>query len=431
MLESRGYYPAEREQFDRNIDFASDDLRSKSLHDRFSAGWLRQEVGLRSKWDEHDTRMRLRDRVDHVEAVRARLLEARDLIEKDGQLVTEAKNGLDKGLTGRYDLIMNVNGECRKLCDARQGINNVHDDVEDQLRMEAELAAQIRRELNKKSLECSKLLEEFMHMKNQLEKDVSDKKQAMDIDQAQLGLTTASSGLSLKPDILRVPPAMVTMRVWLENSVENLRLSAKILDKAHQLRNDILALWSKVENEFAAKIYATDYAYRKRYNDTLLAARRLEHNRQNLADEIKANENDIEATETAWQNMIPHMQLAHTRIENRNQRPNYELALDPPHEGLVLEATNLAHSREALFNKLKELRSRWNDLTEQLHRVELDLERKTKCLEMDKRAMTLRETTFSPHAEKDVSDWITDRSSKVFAMDPEQRYRKHVPKILV
>lgn len=67
-------------------------------------------------------------------------------------------------------------------------------------------------------------------------------------------------------------------------------------------------------------------------------------------------ENDIEATERSHENTIPYMQLAHTRIENRNQRPNYELTLDPPHEGLVLEATNLAHSRDALFKKLKDLR---------------------------------------------------------------------------
>ena len=72
------------------------------------------------------------------------------------------------------------------------------------------------------------------------------------------------------------------MRVWLSNSIENLELAQQILDNAQQLRNVILALWSKVEQQFNEQIQATDYAYRRRYNDTLLAARRLEHNRQNV-----------------------------------------------------------------------------------------------------------------------------------------------------
>ena len=63
--------------------------------------------------------------------------------------------------------------------------------------------------------------------------------------------------------------------------------------------------------------------------------------------------------------------------------------------------------------------------------MELDLDRKQKCLEMDKRAIDLRQGTFLPEAEKDVIDWVIDRNTKVFSMDPDQRYKKHVPKVLV
>ena len=69
------------------------------------------------------------------------------------------------------------------------------------------LAAHIKRELDQKSIECSKILEELIHVKNQIGNDLYDKKQAINIDQNQITLTTASNGLSLKPDILRVPQA--------------------------------------------------------------------------------------------------------------------------------------------------------------------------------------------------------------------------------
>ncbi|GAV03595.1 hypothetical protein RvY_13991 [Ramazzottius varieornatus] len=224
---------------------------------------------------------------------------------------------------------------------------------------------------------------------------------------------------------------MKTMRGWLEHSLEYIRLAAKLLDRSTVLRNNITALFSKVMHDFDTKIHATDFAYRKRYHDTLQAARRLEHNRQNVMTELKAVENDIHATEKGHEDVLPWKKLCHTRLENRNQRPNNELSMDIAQEGLLLEASNHRHSREGLFQKITELRSRWNDLSEQLHRVELDLDRKQKCLEMDKRAVDLRQGTFLPEAEKDVIDWVVDRGTKVFSMDPDQRYKKHLPKVLV
>ena len=134
MTDDHGYHPSELEQFDRNIEHASVDIRNKALHERHGAGWLCQEAKLRTVWDEHDNRMRLQDRVDHVKATKTRLQEMWDLVESESRRLAAEKARLDRGLTGRYDLIMNVNGECETLCLAREGINQVHDEVEKRLR---------------------------------------------------------------------------------------------------------------------------------------------------------------------------------------------------------------------------------------------------------------------------------------------------------
>ena len=70
---------------------------------------------------------------------------------------------------------------------------------------EQELAAFIRRELERKIQEAIKVQEDLQNSQHLLTKDIEDKDQATNIDQAQLALTTASYGLSLKPDILRIP----------------------------------------------------------------------------------------------------------------------------------------------------------------------------------------------------------------------------------
>ena len=67
------------------------------------------------------------------------------------------------------------------------------------------MADQIRRDLEKKNQDALKLLEDLQAAKHLLTKDLADKDEAVNIDQAQLGLTTNSHGISLKPDILRIP----------------------------------------------------------------------------------------------------------------------------------------------------------------------------------------------------------------------------------
>lgn len=48
----------------------------------------------------------------------------------------------------------------------------------------------------------------------------------------------------------------------------------------------------------------------------------------------------------------PPMKVAHTRLENRTQRPNVELCRDKPQYGLVEEITEIAISQKQLAEKL-------------------------------------------------------------------------------
>lgn len=46
------------------------------------------------------------------------------------------------------------------------------------------------------------------------------------------------------------------------------------------------------------------------------------------------------------------MKVAHTRLENRTQRPNVELCRDKPQYGLVEEITEITSSQKQLAEKL-------------------------------------------------------------------------------
>ena len=49
---------------------------------------------------------------------------------------------------------------------------------------------------------------------------------------------------------------------------------------------------------------------------------------------------------------VPPMMVAHTRLENRTQRPNVELCRDTPQYGMVKEVAEIAESQLQLREKL-------------------------------------------------------------------------------
>ena len=58
------------------------------------------------------------------------------------------------------------------------------------------------------------------NIRQRLEHDLQDKTEALKIDSDQLGLTERSTGLSFKPDPLKVPNGSVQPDAWQDHSVQ-------------------------------------------------------------------------------------------------------------------------------------------------------------------------------------------------------------------
>jgi tektin-2 len=128
------------------------------------------------------------------------------------------------------------------------------------------------------------------------------------------------------------------------------------------------------------------------------------------------------------------MKLAHTRLENRTNRPGMELVRDEVQYGLVDEVKQIEASQKALQNKCKQakyinfvfemffyirhrllktfitLRHAWNLLQEQLHRINEDIALKENSLTLEKRALATRkrfETVRRPETETDKNLIVT------------------------
>ena len=68
--------------------------------------------------------------------------------------------------------------------------------------------------------------------------------------------------------------------------------------------------------------------------------------------EIAEVEAEIQGLEQSLADKVPPMMVAHTRLENRTQRPNVELCRDTPQYGMVEEVAEIADSQLQLQEKL-------------------------------------------------------------------------------
>lgn len=100
---------------------------------------------------------------------------------------------------------------------------------------------------------------------------------------------------------------------------------------------------------------------------------------------------EIHAIEQALEEKVNALKLAETRLENRCQRPGMELCLDEVYSGLCDEVKQLRETRQQLVVKMNSVKTTYNSLEQQAHRIDSDLKYKEHSLMIDVRALDLRQ----------------------------------------
>lgn len=133
----------------------------------------------------------------------------------------------------------------------------------------------------------------------------------------------------------------------------------------------------------------TQYCLRKRISETGLAIRELEWQQQQLKDDLKNSScaiDEMEAELNAQRNLL---MVAETRLETRAMRCVSELCLDNPHKALCCEVEKLLAIRAFLVNKINESKANFNLVSEHAKRVDSDLDKKRRTLDIDTKALEM------------------------------------------
>nr|WQM43607.1 tektin 2 [Eurycea tynerensis] len=372
--------------------------RSAAHQVRQEARALRNETSNQTKWDEHDTRTRLADRIDCID--RWREIVARCLEDLDMEInnLSQMKEDAERALQAK-NLPLDVTIECLAHRDRRQAIDLVKDLVEDELHKEVEVIEAARKALQQKISEAFEQLCLLQEARQQLSLDHRGKMETLEIDRTCLSLHWNSPNISLKPDPTRVPNGSTTLDQWDQFSRYNKDRADAEMKASTLLREAIAITIAQTNNELDAQREATEFAFRKRIHETEKSHDELKWQEKNTLDEIAETEADIRRLEEDVRLKTAALKLAHTRLETRTYRPNIDLCRDKAQYGLTDEVHQLEGTIASLKQKLAQTQDALDALYKHLARIQEDIRTKENSLLQDNKCLDIRRKLTVP-AEK-------------------------------
>ncbi|XP_031151618.1 tektin-2 [Sander lucioperca] len=377
-------------------------LSATAQHERYVSNGIRQEgrslrneTNCKTTWDESDTSRRLSDRVWDVARWKEALETCAQRVDEEMEALTLSKEQTEQALAATA-VPLEVGSECLTLRDGRRGYELATDPVDEQLKKEVELierVQQVQQQHIDKAFEQLCVLQEARH---QLTADLQNKMDALGIDMSCLSLTIKSPQISLKTNPTRIPSGSSTPEEWVQFSQYNVARAQEAMQVSQQMREDMSLTRAQLQNELDIQRRATDFALRKRNHQEEQARDELEWQIRNTEDEMAEMESDIHGLDADLQAKTASLKLAHTRLENRTNRPGMDLCRDEVQHGLVNEVQQLEATITALKQKLSEAQHSLQKMKLHHSRMLQDLSRKQEALSLEQRSMNTRTRLTSP-----------------------------------
>ncbi|XP_065670209.1 tektin-2 isoform X2 [Hydra vulgaris] len=376
-------------------------LRGNAEHSRDASHSTRQEARRLindtdnfTVWTQHESNCKLADRIDDINEWKIFLEKNLKDINKEIDALQFYKENTELSLETAKNF-HNKTIECLMVRENRDGIDCVRDKVEEELHKDVEVIGSIKNHLQEKLNVCFDQLILLQETRNELSNDLSDKHHALGIDSKCQQLNNGNCNqLTTQLNSTSIPKEMVTFEKWRSFSEKNKNRAEAAIKASQNVRNQIYVTLEKTKNDFECKKKLTDYAFRKRINETEQVQDELKWQRQKTLDEIQTLQNDIEAIKKALEAKIAPLNVAHTRLECRGLRRNVELCQDNPYRQLSQEVGELRLTVETLLEKHQKAEVAMQKLLKDLARIEKDSEIKSKSLQLDNQCLKIRENAY-------------------------------------
>jgi len=345
---------AERQAAERLVD------ESKRLVDETDKTTFKTQRDVNKKFDQ---------RIDDIKYWEKEVDDKLDGIKTETDSLNAFKNRVEKAIEACKEPL-HIAQQCLVNRQRRRGIDLVHDDPEKELMKEVEVIQGTLALLQRTKEQADEQLRLNRKAKFNLEKDLKDKFQSLSIDEHNSALKNNSAGLNFKPGAAKIDANSSTPDQWEDFSNDNILNAEKQRQNSVALRSLVDGILQSTANDMRRQKETVDISLEKRIAETRDTKEKLEDHLSKVKAQITEMEDNIDRLQIAVGDKEAPLKLAHTRLDNRTNRPNVELCRDPVQYRLVEEVSTI----ETNVARLQERHAQSEASLKGLIRKQLDLE---------------------------------------------------------
>jgi len=351
---------------------------------------LLDETEEATKKTQRDVNKKFEQRLDDVtywkDELERKLKDSKDEIE----MLLAYKTRLQNALEACREPLDIVN-QCLNYREGRIAIDLVHDDVEKNLLKEHEVIQGVMALLQKTLDQITEQIRIMRSRRFYLEKDLTDKFGALDIDQDCRNLRDDNSTLHFKDGVAKIETNSVTPEDWQSFSNENILKAERDRKNSADLRAVVDSLLNTTANDMQQQVDETNLAFSKRIRETDVTKGKLETHLAKIEGEMREMEENIQKLQKGVDDKIGPKKLSESRLDARTNRPNVELCRDPVQYRLIGEVTEINTNIQRLQGTLAQAQSELKGLIRNQLNLQEDIDIKSRSLNVDDtQCMTLR-----------------------------------------
>ncbi|XP_047503394.1 tektin-3-like isoform X1 [Pieris napi] len=297
--------------------------------------------------------------------------------------LNDTRRQLERAIAG-IEGPLHIVQECLYHREKRQGLEQVHDAVEQSLLKEVAILRECQdkfRNMLEKVRQQSKNCRATQH---ELESDMRNKEYSLGIDNMCHQLNNFSKGLQFYAGIERYDPSVCDTERWAAASAATLQRSQSERAKAVQMLSDAENLVNVSATEIWDQWSNTNSAFTRRIAETIEIKNKLQLHLHKVQQEMFDVEKTLELLNKAIEDKLQPLRVAHTRLQARTNRPHLEKCRDEAQNRLVKECCDLQETMETLRSKIATAEGTHQTLLGVRAGLEADLRNKSTTLFIDR-----------------------------------------------
>ncbi|XP_075450578.1 tektin-1 [Ascaphus truei] len=343
---------------------------------------LVDEIEKTTQKSQSDVNKKIEQRLEEIQFWKNELdAKLKDTVNEIEQLLVY-KIRVEKALEGCMEPLSIVQ-QCLIEREKRVGIDLVHDEVERELIKEVEVIQGVIALLQRTLEQIIEQIRESRSAKYSLEKDLTDKFQALKIDNFCSTLTNNTPDISYAANVARIQGNSVSPIEWEHFTDANIVKAEKQRNNAVALRTLTDSILCETASDMRKQYETVNLALSNRVHETKNAKHKLEVHLAQVMDEISSQEKNIEALKKSIIDKEGPIKVSQSRLETRTLRPNVELCRDAVQYRLINEVQEITTNVERLCETLCQAEAELKGLIRNQLSLEEEIQVKENTLYID------------------------------------------------